>query len=68
MMRLKKPIKTFLRYGLPVAVVPKWSLDWWRNIPEFTFNARHYWAFCHPHNCGWPLAHDGAVDRTRAGR
>ena len=54
-MHLRQELKTFLMRGLPgAAVVPKWSIDWWRSIPEFTFNSVHYWAFCHSHNCGWP--------------
>jgi hypothetical protein len=53
-MSLKQQIRSFLRYRLPVAVVPKWSIEWWQGVPEFTLNAHHYVVFCHTHNCGWP--------------
>jgi hypothetical protein len=53
-MPIKQRIKTFLRRGLPVAVVPGWSIEWWRSVPEFTFNSNHYFAFCHNYLVGWP--------------
>lgn len=49
-------VKEFLRHRLPVAIAPHWSLQWWKNRPEFTFNGKTHRLFCHAHNCGWPTA------------
>ena len=53
-MPLRQQFRTFLKHSLPVAVVPKWSIEWWTSVPEFALNSHHYFAFCHTYNCGWP--------------